>query len=202
MPASRHTTPVVIADYDPAWPATFERERDAILRVCGDGAFVRIEHVGSTAVPGLAAKPIIDIMPGLRSLDDAPRLIGPLASIGWEYGPETELPDPELNDPGMPFRRYFRKHVDGVRAGHMHMVEVRSDFWRNHLLFRDYLRAHPEEAAAYASLKRELAAQYNASVTPTSNINAGYTTYKTEFIVSRLERARDLVARGLLSSNP
>src|SRR5439155_192774 len=96
--------PVVIADYDPAWPARFEDERALILQTCGDGPFVRIEHMGSTAVPGLAAKPVIDVMPGLRSLDDAPPLVPALESLGYEYVPEWERPNPF--DEGMPFRRY------------------------------------------------------------------------------------------------
>lgn len=202
MSTLRTGKPVVIADYDPAWPVIFVREREAILRACGPAAFVRIEHMGSTAVPGLAAKPIIDIMPGLRSLADAPPLIAPLASIGWEYAPETERPMPELNDPGMPFRRYFRKDVAGARAFHMHMVETASEFWRNHLLFRDYLRAYPAEASAYAALKRDLAAKYNATLTPSSNINAGYTNAKTDFVLACLDRARALVATGHLVSQP
>lgn len=200
MPTLRTGKPVVIADYDPAWPVIFGREREEILRACGPAAFVRIEHIGSTAVPGLAAKPIIDIMPGLRSLDDAPPLIAPIESIGWEYAPEAEQPSPELNDPGMPFRRYFRKDVNGARTFHMHMVETASEFWRDHLLFRDYLRAYPAEAAAYAALKRDLAAKYNATLTPHSNINAGYTEAKTGFVRACLERARGLVASGELIS--
>jgi len=113
---------IVIADYDPAWPAKFEAERDLIVRTCGAGAFVSIQHVGSTSVPGLAAKPIIDMMPGVRSLDDAPPLVPLLESIGYEYVPEFEHDTP--SGPGMPFRRYFRKDANGERAYHLHMVEV------------------------------------------------------------------------------
>ena len=193
---------ITIADYDPAWPEIFARERGEILRVCGAAPFVRIEHMGSTAVPGLAAKPIIDIMPGLRSLDDAPALIAPLAAIGWEYVPEYEQAMPELNDPGMPFRRYFRKDRGGARFGHMHMVETTSDFWRDQLLFRDYLRAYPAEAAAYAALKRDLAANFNANITPASNVNVGYTDAKTDFVLACLDRARSLVASGDLIFKP
>ena len=81
---SRTGKPIVIAEYDPIWPQRFERERMEIVRACRAAAFVRIEHMGSTAVPGLAAKPIIDIMPGVRSLDDAPALVQRLARIGYE----------------------------------------------------------------------------------------------------------------------
>lgn len=180
--------PVVIADYDPGWPRKFDAERDLIVRTCGVGAFVQIEHVGSTSVPGLAAKPIIDMMPGLRSLDDAPPLISPLESLGYEYVPAFE--HDTSSGPGMPLRRYFRKDENGARAYHLHIVEVGSPFWVEHLLFRDYLRAHPEVATEYARLKRELAAGFNAALTPASDINVGYTDRKTDFIEMIKARAR------------
>ncbi len=159
--------PIVIADYDPEWPRRFRRECEAIFRTCGRSAFLRIEHVGSTAVPGLAAKPIVDMMPGVLSLADVPPLVATLASIGYEYVPEYEAELPE--------RRYFRKDVGGERAFQLHVVEVGSDFWKRHLLFRDYLRAHDEAAAEYERLKRRLAAEYGAD-------REGYTQAKTEFI--------------------
>lgn len=186
---SRTGKPIVIAGYDPAWPERFEGERAEILRVCGVDAFVRIEHVGSTAVPGLAAKPIIDIMPGLRSLDDAPALIAPLAGIGYEYVPEFEGTN-RFDDEGMPFRRYFRKDVAGERAFHMHMVETGSEFWATHLLFRDFLRNSPEDAREYERVKRRVAAEYNATVTPESNINLGYTDRKSDCINAIMAKAR------------
>ncbi len=179
---------ISIVDYDPDWPGKFERERDLVLRTCGADVFIAFEHIGSTSVPGLAAKPIIDMLPGLRSLDDAPPLIPLLESIGYEYVPEFEQPN-EF-DEGLPLRRYFRKDEDGVRAFHMHMVEAGSDFWREHLLFRDYLRTHPEAADAYARLKRELAEDFNARLTPQSNVNRGYTDRKTDFVESVKARAR------------
>ena len=179
---------IVIADYDPGWPRKFEAERDLIVRTCGPGAFVGIEHVGSTSVPGLAAKPVIDMMPGLRSLDAAPPLVPLLESIGYEYVPAFERDTP--SGPGMPFRRYFRKDVNGERAYHLHAVEVGSSFWVEHLLFRDYLRVHPEAAAEYARLKRELAAAFNATLTPSSDINVGYTDRKTDFIEAIKSQAR------------
>jgi len=184
---SRTGKPIVIAAYDPAWPRRFEAERELIFRACGREPFAAIEHVGSTAVPGLAAKPIIDIMPGLRSLDDAPPLIPLLEGIGYEYVREFERPD--AFDEGMPLRRYFRKDVDGERAFHLHMVATDSEFWRRHLLFRDWLRGHPEDADAYAALKRRITAEYNAALTPASDINLGYTDRKSEFIEGIMARA-------------
>ena len=172
--------PIVIADYDPAWPHRFEAERELIVVGCGADAFVKIEHVGSTAVPGLGAKPIIDIMPGVRTLADVPPLVEALASIGYQYVPEFEDQLPE--------RRYFRKDVDGVRAFHMHIVEKGSDFWVRHLLFRNALRALPPLAAAYETLKRGLASQHGAD-------REGYTEAKTQFVEAVEALARQRVAR-------
>jgi len=177
---------VEIVDYDPAWPARFERERDAILLACGD-VFVAIEHIGSTAVPGLAAKSIIDIMPGLRSLADATLLVPKLEAIGYIYVPQFEQPN-EF-DQGMPDRRYFKK--GGAAAVHVHMVVPGSPFWVDQLLFRDFLRRHADAAAEYAALKRRLAEAYNGTMLARGvDANAGYTEHKTEFIERILARAR------------
>ncbi len=176
---------ILIADYDPRWPSLFEEEKARILDAIG-GWLVDIQHVGSTAVPGLFAKPIIDIMPGIRSLADAPNCIAPMAALGYQYIPEYESDLPE--------RRYFRRPAGEAFRGrgthHIHMVETTSAFWRRHILFRDYLRAHPQAAAEYAALKRRLAAQFGAD-------REAYTEAKTEFITSIEERARREVAAGL-----
>ncbi len=194
---SRSGRPIVIADYDQAWVRRFEEERAMIYRACGRDAFVRIEHVGSTAVAGLAAKPIVDMMPGVRSLDAFMAHIPALETLGYEYVPEYEKPIPELNDPGMPFRRYFRKDIDGVRAYHMHTVEAGGEFWRDHLLFRNYLRTMPDEARAYADLKRTIAGTYNATMLADNvNVNIGYTDYKTEFVERIKAEAKARVARS------
>jgi GrpB-like predicted nucleotidyltransferase (UPF0157 family) len=164
--------PIVIADYDPRWPSLYVEERARIVAAIGNW-LVDIQHVGSTSVPGLAAKPIIDIMPGIRSLADAPHTIEPMRRLGYQYIPEYESELPE--------RRYFVKPAGeafrGRRDYHVHVVETASDFWKRHIAFRDYLRAHPDAAREYASLKRRLAAQYG-------NDRDGYTEGKTEFITS------------------
>ena len=139
-------------------------------------------------MPGLAAKPTVDIMPGLRSLDDAAPLIPLLERIGYAYVPEYERPN--AFDEGDPHRRYFRKDNErSERAFHMHMVETSSDFWRRQLLFRDWLRTHAADAAAYAALKRDLAARFNDALTPESNVNLGYTDNKTGFVEGVLAKA-------------
>jgi GrpB-like predicted nucleotidyltransferase (UPF0157 family) len=167
--------PVKVVDYDPNWPFLFEEEKAKILSVIAKKV-VAIEHVGSTAVQGLGAKPIIDIMVGIRHLSDAQGCIGPLETIGYEYVPEYEDSIPE--------RRYFRKGPSNVpnKHYHLHMVEYGSDFWRRHLLFRDYLRAHPHAAEEYYRLKKELAAKYRFN-------REAYTEAKTLFIESIVAKA-------------
>jgi GrpB-like predicted nucleotidyltransferase (UPF0157 family) len=141
---------ITVVAYDPEWPLRFERERTLLASVfAGTGAL--IEHVGSTAVPGLGAKPIIDIMVGVSRLSDAERRIPALEAQDYEYVPAYEAQLPE--------RRYFRKPSVGPRGYHLHCVVTDSEFWVHHLAFRDYLRAHPESAAAYFEPKRRLAAR-------------------------------------------
>jgi GrpB-like predicted nucleotidyltransferase (UPF0157 family) len=168
------TAPVIIVEYDPRWPAWYEEEKQLILKAAGD-LVLAIEHIGSTAVPGLGGKPIIDIMPGMRSLADAERCIQPLQSIGYEYVPE-------YNDL-MPERRYFHKGPAEARTFHLHAVELASDFWERHLLFRNWLRTHPEDAQEYYRLKKNLAARFGRD-------REGFTDAKTPFIESVVARAR------------
>ena len=165
--------PIKIAEYNPQWPTHYEEDKAEILRVIGDKVQA-IEHVGSTAVPGLGAKPIIDVMVAIRHLSEAPECIEPLRSIGYEYVPEYEEFIPE--------RRYFHGGPPEHHK-HLHMVEQTSWFWKRHLLFRDYLRAHPEAARQYQKLKEELAAKYGADM-------EGYSDAKTSFIESAVARAR------------
>ena len=164
--------PVVIVEYDPRWPVMFEEEKTRLLGVIGH-VVEQVEHVGSTAVPGLGAKPIIDILIGLRRLDDAAQCIAPLQSLGYQYVPEYEVELPE--------RRYFRK--GSPRTHHIHMVELTSGFWERHLLFRDYLCTHPETAREYYELKKALAAKFGSD-------RDGYTDAKTEFVRSVEAEAR------------
>jgi GrpB-like predicted nucleotidyltransferase (UPF0157 family) len=165
-----HPGPVIIVDYDPRWPEMYEAEKARILEVAGRW-LADIQHVGSTSVPGLAAKPVIDIMPGVARLEDAEHIIGPLQALGYEYVPWQE------EDAPIPDRRYFRRGVP--RSHHVHVAEVGGDFWTRHLLFRDYLRDHPEACHEYAALKRHLAAEYGSD-------RLGYVEAKTDFI-SRIE---------------
>lgn len=174
QPPPSTTAPVVIVDYDSRWPALFEQARAELLGAIGPW-IVAVEHIGSTAVPGLAAKPIVDIMAGLRTLADAPRCIAALQPLGWLYAPENEASLPE--------RRYFDKDLAGVRAYHLHMVETASEFWERHLLFRDFLRARRDVAQEYAQLKRQLANRFRDQ-------RDAYTDAKGPFIRAVEARAR------------
>ena len=166
--------PIVIVEYDPRWPILFEQEKDAILGVIGE--FVKgIEHMGSTAVPGLPAKPLIDICIGLEDIDDAMKCIEPLARLGYEYVPEYEKV--------LPNRRYFRKGRPGKRTHHLHMWRINSQGWRRHILFRNILRQEPQLAHEYLALKQDLAKKYG-------NNRPAYSDAKSDFIESILVRAQ------------
>ncbi len=142
---------VRVVEYRTEWVADFEAERDRLAEVfSGSGA--AIEHIGSTAVPGLAAKPIIDVLVGVERLEDAEVRIEPLRALGYEYVPEYEREIPD--------RRYFRRPSRRPRTHHLHCVEHGGRLWRRHLAFRDRLRASPEKAAEYGALKRSLASAH------------------------------------------
>jgi GrpB-like predicted nucleotidyltransferase (UPF0157 family) len=136
---------VIVVDPDPSWPAAFEREA-ARLREVLDGAALRIEHHGSTSVPGLAAKPIIDIQVSVAHVD-AETLARRLEPLGYAHVPWPG------DDDDYPF---FAKPADGFRTHHLHACMLGSDMERRHLAVRDYLRSHPDEARAYGDMKRAL----------------------------------------------
>jgi len=175
--------PVFVVPYDPEWPRQFERERALLGRVFR-GNRVSVEHVGSTAVPHLGAKPIIDIMVGVSALSEVESRIPDLEAQGYEYVPEYEAQIPE--------RRYFRKPRAVPRTHHLHCVIRDGAFWRRHLLFRDYLRAHPEAASAYFELKQRLASRHRTD-------RIAYTEAKSSFIDSLLEKATAQQGCGLTS---
>ncbi len=167
---------VFLASYDGTWPLAFEAEAARIERAC-EGLAIRLEHVGSTSVPGLSAKPIIDILAGRPPQAKAAPYVSALKQLGYEHkGPY-----------GLPGREYFRRGTP--RSHHVHLVSWSSALWRDHLAFRDHLRAHPEVARAYEALKRELAAVVDD--------RHAYTDGKGPFIRSVLrDAARDEYADG------
>ena len=151
---------------DPGWPGRFEQERAALLAALG-GRFVAVEHIGSTAVPGLAAKPVIDLLGGVCSMEEADDLLAPLGALGWDTSPEfnATLPD----------SRFLLRWPGGVRTHHLHLVVHGGEAWRARLQFRDRLRADPALAAEYARLKEGLAAAYRTD-------REAYTDAKSAFV--------------------
>ena len=135
--------------YDPTWPARFEQERAALEDAIGEWIVGGIHHVGSTAVPGLDAKPIIDILAGVRDLEESRACFEPLAQLGYMYAPY--LPD-EMH--------WFCKPHPSRRTHHLHLVPTGSNRYRDELAFRDRLRSDPEVAAEYAALKHTLAERH------------------------------------------
>lgn len=156
------------------WPVLYEKEKALIQKTIGH-IIVGIEHIGSTAVPDLGSKPIIDILVAVNHLSDAEKCITPLEGIDYEYVPEYEE--------SIPDRRYFH-NGDPPKEQHYHlrMVELTSDFWKKHLLFRDHLRTHPKIAQKYHKLKKRLALKYGSD-------REGYTEAKTSFIKFILAKA-------------
>lgn len=140
--------PVEIVDYDPAWPARFALLGEALRAALGDVA-VRIDHIGSTSVPGLAAKPVIDVQISVRSFEPLDAFKTPLERLGLVHRADN----PELT------KRYFRE-APGSRRTHVHVRELGAFAQQLPLLFRDYLRAHPAAAAEFAEAKRRCAAEF------------------------------------------
>jgi GrpB-like predicted nucleotidyltransferase (UPF0157 family) len=140
---------VVVVAYDPQWPARFAQEAARLAPVFGD-SLVTIHHIGSTSIPGMAAKPIIDMLPVVRQIEAVDALNPGMEALG--YAPRGEF--------GIPGRRYFAKGQGAQRSHHVHVFAVDHPDIARHLIFRDYLIAHPAEAAAYASLKQALARQF------------------------------------------
>lgn len=167
--------PVYVVPYDSSWPLLFARERDRILGVAGEWVD-RIEHVGSTAVSGLAAKPVVDLLVGLRAISDAGACVSPLEGVGYSYWAEGAEPCHHL------FVRFVDEEMT-ARTHNLHLTEIRSPYWRDRLLFRDYLRENAETAQTYARLKRELAHRYRDD-------REAYTAAKSCFVSEILRLAR------------
>ncbi|MCC6245817.1 MAG: GrpB family protein [Gemmatimonadaceae bacterium] len=158
---------VTVQPYDPEWPRTFERIRDVVWPVV-QHATMRMEHIGSTAVPGLCAKPVIDICLVVASPRDIPYVVKALATIDYVH----------RGDLGIADREAFR-HPPGQTKHHLYVSPRNSLSLKNQLGVRDYLRTHPDSAAAYGALKEQLARQFPHDVDR-------YTAGKTDFICSML----------------
>ncbi len=160
--------PVEVVSYDSHWAESFQYERGRLCEVLGPLA-VAIEHIGSTSVPGLAAKPVLDILVGARPFPLSEDTLRALATLGYEY----------RGDGGAPGEQFFRTNP---RTRHLRVVEFGSQGWQRCLRFRDYLRDHPESARAYEALKWDLASRHRDN-------RELYTKGKRAFIEDILRKA-------------
>lgn len=156
--------PVEIAPYDPAWPQLFIEEAERLGQGLAAWLAGPIEHIGSTAVPGLAAKPVIDIMAGVTSLEESREAIGAANGMGYCYAPyQADI------------EHWFCKPSFAFRTHHLHLIPVGSQQWVRPIAFRNYLRIHSDVAAEYEALKRRLAVEYRLD-------REAYTAAKRPFI--------------------
>jgi len=159
---------VALVPYDPQWPSLFEAERNRLVRLFPT-QFVDIQHFGSTAIPGMPAKPVIDLLAGVESMAIADSLVEPLLNSSYTTSAEFNA---TLVD-----RRWFMRWANGRRTHHLHIVVHGGAEWRRRLRFRDMLRTDAELAHRYALLKGELAAQHSVD-------REAYTCAKSEFVLS------------------
>jgi GrpB-like predicted nucleotidyltransferase (UPF0157 family) len=165
--------PVVVVPYDPEWPRLFDAERELLDTVLAPWLDGGIHHIGSTAVPGVAAKPIIDMVAGVRDLEEARAAFDPLRSQFYLYSPHR----PDIA------HHFVKTSLAAVTHG-LHLTEPKSDLWRERLAFRDALRRDPALTAKYQALKLRLAEAHH------DDIDA-YTAGKRDFV------ARVLASSGL-----
>jgi GrpB-like predicted nucleotidyltransferase (UPF0157 family) len=162
--------PVIVEPYDPSWPTKFEAERKALAPVLARWLAGPIEHIGSTAVPGLPAKPVIDIMGAVRDLASSKPAIEALVPLRYCYF-----------DYKAEVMHWFCKPSDSERTHHLHLVPFESQLWHERLAFRDWLRRDETTRGAYRELKLRLASEFRDN-------REAYTEAKTEFIQSVLQR--------------
>jgi GrpB-like predicted nucleotidyltransferase (UPF0157 family) len=164
---------VQLVAYQPAWRMRFEEEAQRLRSALG-ARILHIEHVGSTAIEGMDAKPIIDMMVAVESMVKARDLVPLLKALGYQY----------REDDPVPGRLFFANGPPNKRTHHLSLTEPTTSCWMEHILFRDYLRTHPEAAEAYRKLKRELAQKYQQE-------RRAYTAGKDRFIKRTLEAASE-----------
>jgi GrpB-like predicted nucleotidyltransferase (UPF0157 family) len=158
---------IEILPYDPDWPETGKNEIKKLITLLSRFGIKRIEHIGSTAIPGLPAKPVIDLMANTESFAEIEKIIEKLRPDCWNYVP------PELD--GRKYRRFFVKVIDGKRTAHLHLMLKDETRWEEQLLFRDKLRKNPFLVNEYSELKKKLAKENR-------NNREAYTEAKTNFV--------------------
>jgi len=159
---------VKLHPYDPSWPAMFLAERERLMSMFPTD-FIDVQHIGSTAVPELQAKPIIDILAGVASMAVADSIVEPLCRSGYTTSAEFNA---TLSD-----SKWFMRWANGHRTHHLHVVVYGGTVWHQRLRFLDALRSDPQVAARYSCLKIELAAKH-------TNDREAYTDAKTRFVLS------------------
>jgi GrpB-like predicted nucleotidyltransferase (UPF0157 family) len=164
---------IEIVDYNPDWPIIFEREKKKVLEVIGEKIY-SVEHIGSTSIPDLGAKPIIDMMADVEDFSVAKKCIPGLKKIGY-----TSFTRPHPWDPDHYFCCGKGPHSIGF---HLHLMKLKCDEWDNHLLFRNYLRNHNEVAIQYCQLKKRLSKKHN---------RGDYTKEKSTFIEKIIQKAKE-----------
>ncbi len=161
---------VIVTPYQSSWPEAFQEEKEQLKTIFGD-RLLAVHHIGSTSVPGLSAKPILDILPVVDSLDGIEAFDAAMEQIGYEAKGEF----------GMSGRRYYRKGGDN-RTHHIHLYADGNPEIIRHVVFRDYLRQHPEEVEAYSTIKERLAHQYPEDI-------SAYIAGKDSFVKTMEQRA-------------
>jgi GrpB-like predicted nucleotidyltransferase (UPF0157 family) len=169
---------VKLVDHHPKWAEYFAEEKQLLFKILREKV-LDIRHIGSTSIPGVSAKPILDILAAVKNLTDVEAFTQDLNTIGYE----------DKDDGGVPGRRFFVKGAEAKRTHHLNFCEMNSVFWRSHLAFCDYLERHPRIAREYSALKRGLAKRF-------PNDRRAYTAGKEEFVRSTLNRAMNRTRTG------
>jgi dephospho-CoA kinase len=180
--------PPRVVEPDPTWPAQAERLAARARRAAGERA-LRIDHIGSTSVPGLAAKDVIDLQLAMSTLDDTDAIAEPLTEAGFIVRPHIVADEPHSDDPTQWQKRYHSA-ADPGRIAHLHIRVQGNDNWRFALLFRDWLRANPEECADYVATKRDLAKRY-----ATDDDGLRYAEAKEPWFTAAIPRMEDWASR-------
>ncbi len=173
---------IAIVPYDIDWPARYAAIEERLARTLPLGLFTRIAHIGSTAVPGLSAKPIIDVQVEVTSLERVRREVVPMMQeLGYEY-----IWRPTMGEEAPFYAWFIGRNAQGERTEHIHMVQP-DPASEDRLLFRDFLRSHPAEASRYEALKQQLLRAH-------ADDRAAYTQGKTDYIHSIVHQARISIA--------
>lgn len=165
---------VKLLPHNPIWLQLFEEEKARLLQALGD-KIIDIQHIGSTSIPGIVAKPIIDISVGIKSMKNSHQFIPLLEALGYEYRPNFGGPNIQL---------MFVKGEEKSRTHYLHLMKYNGQIWQDDILFREFLRRNPKRAKEYANLKQELAKQF-------ADDRTRYTASKADFIKETLKIAKN-----------